>query len=144
MGNTNETTSQEVVTEKIQKDTKKSNLTPTQLAMIEALRAQLGNVTAAVAEVGILRNNHYRWMRENEEYAQAVNNVDELVLDFAESSLHKQIMKNNTPATIFFLKTKGKKRGYIERQEVALSGGIADFVQSFSDKYADSVSKKSD
>ena len=32
--------------------------------------------------------------------------------------LHKQIKKGNTTGTIFYLKTKGKKRGYIERTEV--------------------------
>ena len=29
----------------------------------------------------------------------------------------------NTSATIFYLKTKGKKRGYIERSELDLSSG---------------------
>ena len=35
----------------------------------------------------------------------------------AESQLHKQILKGNTSATIFYLKTKGKNRGYVERHE---------------------------
>ena len=47
--------------------------------------------------------------------------VDDLqndALDFAESSLHSQIINGSVPATIFYLKTKGKKRGYVERQEL--------------------------
>ncbi len=42
------------------------------------------------------------------------------VLDFAESNLKKLEKEGNPAATIFFLKTKGKKRGYIERQEIEL------------------------
>jgi hypothetical protein len=46
-----------------------------------------------------------------------------IALDFGESQLHSQIEKGNTSATIFFLKTKGKKRGYIERSELDLTSG---------------------
>jgi hypothetical protein len=40
-----------------------------------------------------------------------------MTIDFAESQLHKQIKEGSTAATIFFLKTKGKQRGYVERIE---------------------------
>ena len=44
--------------------------------------------------------------------------IENVTLDFAESQLHEQIREGNVTATIFLLKTKGKKRGYIERQEI--------------------------
>ena len=46
-----------------------------------------------------------------------------MAIDFAESQLHKQIRDGNSTATIFFLKTKGKKRGYVERQEIEATMG---------------------
>ena len=46
-----------------------------------------------------------------------------IALDFGETQLHAQIREGNTSATIFFLKTKGKRRGYIERSEMDLSSG---------------------
>ena len=52
-----------------------------------------------------------------QEYQQA-KDIENIALDFAESQLHKQISEGNTTATIFLLKTKGKKRGYVERQEI--------------------------
>jgi hypothetical protein len=50
--------------------------------------------------------------------------LENVTLDFAESQLHKQVKEGNTTATIFLLKTKGKKRGYIERQEIQMDGAI--------------------
>ena len=48
----------------------------------------------------------------------ACDDLKDVTLDFAESQLHKQIKEGNTTATIFLLKTLGKKRGYVERQEI--------------------------
>lgn len=86
-------------------------------AMIVALEKCLGIVTNAVKEVGIDRTTHYRWLEEDPEYNLAVQGIADVALDFAESQLHESIKKGSDTATIFYLKTKGKKRGYIERQE---------------------------
>jgi hypothetical protein len=92
-------------------------------AMLDALEKSLGVVTAACKAVGIGRTTHYLWMQEDAEYRAAVEGLSDVALDFAESQLHKQIKEGNSTATIFFLKTKGKKRGYIERQEVEVASG---------------------
>ena len=93
-------------------------------AMVEALTKSLGIVTIACKEVGISRQSHYDWYNEDNEYHKAVDDILEVALDFAESKLHKQIKKEDTTATIFYLKTKGKKRGYIEKSEIEHSGGV--------------------
>ena len=83
-------------------------------AMIEALKKTLGLVSHAAKKVGIARETHYDWLRNDEEYRKKCEAVGDLVIDYAESSLFKQIHKGNPAATIFFLKTRGKKRGYHE------------------------------
>jgi hypothetical protein len=95
----------------------------TKKAMLEALEKSLGVVTSACKTVDISRETHYRWLREDADYKAAVEALSDVALDFAESQLHKQIKEGNSTATIFFLKTKGKKRGYIERQEVEVASG---------------------
>lgn len=90
-------------------------------AMIDALEASLGIVSTAAPKANISRNTHYRWMEEDPEYKKAVEAVQDSVLDFAESHLYKLVKEGNPAATIFFLKTKGKKRGYVERQEIEVT-----------------------
>jgi len=92
-------------------------------AMLDALEKTLGVVTSAAKTVGVGRTTHYLWMQEDKEYKAAVDELSDVAIDFAESQLHKQIKEGNSTATIFFLKTKGKKRGYVERQEVDVSSG---------------------
>lgn len=88
-------------------------------AMIEALEKNLGIVTKACRETNCSRSAHYRWMEEDPDYKEAVDNISDVVLDFAETSLYKQIKAGKETATIFFLKTKGRHRGYIEKQQLS-------------------------
>jgi hypothetical protein len=90
-------------------------------AMIEALERSLGIVSSACQAVGLARQTHYNWMKTDPEYAQSVKELEGRTLDFAESHLHKLIKDGNPAATIFFLKTKGKTRGYVERQEIEVA-----------------------
>ncbi len=92
-------------------------------AMIEALEKSLGIVTTACKTVGISRQTHYNWLNDPA-YKEAVDGIQEMALDFAESKLHKSIESGSDTATIFYLKCKGKKRGYIEKSELELSGGV--------------------
>lgn len=91
-------------------------------AMIEALKVSMGIVSEACKTVDICRQQHYTWLKEDPDYKQAIDDIAEESIDFGESALKKKIESGDTTAIIFFLKTKGKGRGYIERSEVAVSG----------------------
>ena len=90
-------------------------------ALLKALESALGVVTTACRQTDVGRTTYYQWLKEDPEFAKAVKDVQEIALDFAESQLHKQIKEGSTAATIFFLKTKGKQRGYVERQEIEVA-----------------------
>ena len=92
-------------------------------AVIEALEKTLGVVTTACKQIGIGRTQFYEWLKTDEEFRKQVEDIQNVALDYAESQLHKQIGDGSTAATIFYLKTKGKNRGYIERQEIQHDGG---------------------
>lgn len=93
-------------------------------SLLKALEKSLGIVTVACRNADIPRSTYYKWLNEDQEFAEAVRDIENVALDYAESKLHKQIGDNSTAATIFYLKTKGKKRGYIERQEITGADGV--------------------
>jgi len=90
----------------------------TKKAMLVALEKSLGIVSTAAKEVGIVRQTHYNWMEADSEYKKSVESIGDSVLDFVESKLHGLIESGDTACTIFYMKTKGKRRGYVERQEI--------------------------
>ena len=92
-------------------------------SLLSALEQSLGVVTVACKKAKIPRSTYYKWLNEDTEFATKVKELENVALDFAESQLHKQISENSTAATIFYLKTKGKKRGYIEKNELDITSG---------------------
>lgn len=108
-------------------------------AMIDALRESLGIISTACSATGVSRQTHYNWIDEDPEYVRAYKDIAETAIDFAESKLFQLMngvtvekkvpdaggkMKTvtyktepNIAATIFYLKTKGKGRGFVERAE---------------------------
>jgi hypothetical protein len=90
-------------------------------AVLEALEKSLGVVTTAVKLAGISRSVFYKWLKEDKDFEKKAKEIDNITLDFAETQLHRQIKDGNTSATIFYLKCRGKKRGYYEKQQIDMT-----------------------
>ena len=111
-----------------------------------ALSLSLGVVTSACRKANVGRTQFYAWIEEDNAFAMDVNMVKEEALDLVESKLFQRINGLKTPdshvsvikgkvvvtelkkhyppnvaSIIFYLKTQGKKRGYVERQEVEIN-----------------------
>lgn len=101
-------------------------------AFLAKMESTLGNITASCKAANIARSTYYEWMEKDPKFAAAVNELAEANIDFAESCLKQQIKDGNTTATIFYLKTKGKSRGYIETHEI-IGNSEAPVALSFKD-----------
>ena len=88
---------------------------------LEVFASKMGNVSKACKAANISRQTFYDWMKDSD-FAGQVDEVREGLLDFAEHQLLSNIRDGKTAEILFYLKTKGKKRGYIERQEVDTIG----------------------
>lgn len=101
----------------IESERVKMNLKEKKKATLAIYEKSMGNISYTCRQMHISRETFYRWCRKDEKFAQAVNEVPETNLDFAESALMKNIREGKEASIFFYLKTKGKNRGYIERQE---------------------------
>ena len=95
-----------------------TELTERKQIFLEALQSSLGIIAAACKACGISRRTFYNWHRDDEAFRTAVDEITEMQLDYVEDRLLKLIKIGDTTATIFYLKTKGKKRGYSEVYQV--------------------------
>lgn len=93
----------------------------TKKAFIDAYTNSFGNISQSCKAVGIVRQTYYNWRTEDKEFANTIDSLEpkEVFLDFVESKLVEKINAGDTTSIIFALKTKGKSRDYIERQEVS-------------------------
>lgn len=115
-------------------DTHKKNV-------LAALQEYRGNVTKACEKWSMPRSTFYLWMNSDPEFKSEVEDISEASIDFVEDKLMQRIegisavkhtkdddvvyeIPPDVTAIIFYLKTKGKKRGYVEKQEVEHQGGI--------------------
>lgn len=84
---------------------------------IKALEQNLGIVTIACRAANISRKTFYKWLKEDEEFKAAVQDVYEMQGDYVENQLLKNIKAGDTSSIIFYCKTRLKSRGYVEKKE---------------------------
>lgn len=82
---------------------------------LKELAKGYGIIATACEKVGISRTTFYRWCDADPEFKEKADEITETQVDFVESKLLQQINEGDTTAIIFYLKTKGKKRGYNEK-----------------------------
>ena len=89
-----------------------------------AYEKSLGVLKPACDMTGMCRKTIWEWRKKYPEFDAACHECEETAVDFVETKLYKLINDGAEASTIFYLKTKAKHRGYIERQEVDMSAEV--------------------
>jgi len=84
--------------------------------LIEAMVENRGNITNACKAAKCGRSTYYEYEKSDKEFKKACRDVVEINLDFVEDKLFKSIERDDLSSIYFYLKCKGKKRGYVEGQ----------------------------
>lgn len=88
----------------------------------------MGNVSMVARTLNVDRTTVYNFMKKHPTVKAKLDEAREKMIDNVESKLYSKALDGDTTAMIFFLKTQGKSRGYVERQEVTGANGGAIIV----------------
>lgn len=86
--------------------------------LIDAMEICHGIVSDACKSVKVSRVTYYKYYKEDSEFKASIDEIEGVVLDYVEGKLFKLIDKGDVASMLFYLKTKGKSRGYIEKSEI--------------------------
>ena len=80
--------------------------------LLAALNEAKGIISTACASASIPRRTFYNWLTTDQEFRDAYEDIIEGSLDFVESKLLEKIEAGSEKAIFFYLKTRGRSRGY--------------------------------
>ena len=83
-------------------------------------------IKTACASAGISRQTYYNWMKTDKEFAERAKLIEDELVDVVQAKLLENIRNGDTTAAIFFLKTKGRNRGYGNPEAGDNDGAAAD------------------
>jgi len=90
--------------------------------LLVALEKHLGIVTSACKEVSISRDRFYTYYNTDEEFRKKVDLINDYTLDFAETQLLKKIKDGSERSILFYMRYKGKRRGYTDSVDITSNG----------------------
>lgn len=94
-------------------------------AVVKAIQKHNGMVSLAAKALKCSRQTIHNYATKYPEVKAAIEDAREEMTDIAESKLYAAIKKGEAWAICFYLKTQGKPRGYVERQELTGANGGA-------------------
>lgn len=88
----------------------------------EAIKGSGGIMSTIADRMGVSWYTAQKFVQRNEVTKQAYEDEKETMLDMVESKAIDAIRANDAQMIRYYLSTKGKKRGFTEKQEIEHSG----------------------
>jgi len=97
----------------------------TNAQIVEAVKSMNGMIYLAARQLGCTPQAIYKRMAKSATIREAVDDSRGEMVDISEQKLRAAVMNGEPWAVAMVLKTLGKSRGYVERQEVTgKDGGV--------------------
>ena len=91
--------------------------------LLEAIKGSGAVVSTIAKRLGCDWNTAKKYINKWSKTIAAFNDEQEAILDMCESAIYKSVQEGNTQDAKWVLATKGKKRGFTERQEITGADG---------------------
>ena len=88
--------------------------------MLKALESSLGVITTALKATDLSRTNFYKWLQEDEEFAKAVSEVQNIENDFIKSKYY-ECVKDKVPSVV--IHAAKTRLGWNETNKIDLTSG---------------------
>jgi len=91
--------------------------------MVAAAHDSYGLIAKMATALGCERQTVYNYAKKYKTVEAAIEQARHGIVDIAEVALLKKITSGDTASIVFVLKTLGKNRGYVERNEITGKDG---------------------
>jgi hypothetical protein len=88
--------------------------------LLKALESSLGVVTTALKATDLSRTNFYKWLKEDEEFAKEVEEIESIQQDFIKSKYY-ECVKDKVPAVV--IHAAKTRLGWNETNRVDITSG---------------------
>lgn len=111
---------------------------PSKEAILKAIKGSGAVMSTIAKKLNVEWHTAKTYCELYEEAQQALQNENEVILDLADTGLYKSVQQGDLAAIKWLQATKGKKRGYVERQEITGRDG-KDMINQFLIEIIDST-----
>jgi len=92
--------------------------------LLKALKKHRGLIVVSCKEVGITRQTYYKYYTTDPLFKEAVDEINETQGDHVEDQLFNLIDSGNPAAIMFYLRYKGRNRGYANTIDITATEPI--------------------
>ncbi|HEC88449.1 MAG TPA: hypothetical protein ENI52_03940 [Thermoplasmata archaeon] len=105
----------------VNSDTIKKRIQVKQDLFLRFFERKACNVSATCKAIGINRDTYYEWRKKHTSFDHKCKEIEESLIDDAETQLYLNIRAGKETSLIFFLCNKGKHRGWQNVNRIDLS-----------------------
>jgi hypothetical protein len=95
-----------------------------QQLFVHALATSMFNLTQSLRQLGLSRKTYEGWRANDPRFAELIDEIEWHKDNYLERSLLRLVKGGSEPAILHCAKTRLRKRGYNEKTEIEISGGV--------------------